>query len=243
MDNRHQYFNEDNRLLNTLNEFMLEYNYTVRTSERRFHDNVASYIQLVQNTQNSINRQRRSPFPQNNNSIPNTNRYAFYARPFNDTLFTNIINDTVNHVLPGLFPDVQINATEEQINNATETYEYNSEDETHTNCPITLDPFQQNESVCRIVQCGHLFREQAIKNWFRQNVKCPVCRYDIRTNNPTSVGIDEEREPIAQETAGSLLQNLSSGLQNYLGRDSSMNNVFTFEIPLYIYNDLSGNYV
>ena len=28
--------------------------------------------------------------------------------------------------------------------------------------------------------CGHAFREDAIRNWFSNNVRCPVCRHDIR---------------------------------------------------------------
>lgn len=260
MDNRNPFFettrrnhnrNDEDRLLVALNEFMIEYNYTVRSTERRFHENVASYIQIMHS---SINRQRRGPvyphFNQNNSSVPN-NRYAFYARPFSDSIYTNIINETVNNMMPGLFQDVQVSATDEQINNATETFSYRSGETMHTNCPITLEDFQENEHVCQIRQCGHLFRETAIKNWFRQNVRCPVCRYDIRTNNPTEPGEDNDETtdelPPVSANVNRIVQNLSNGLQNviqnYLDRDTSMNNVFSIEVPLFIYNDLSGNYL
>uniref|UniRef100_A0A6C0B4E3 RING-type domain-containing protein n=1 Tax=viral metagenome TaxID=1070528 RepID=A0A6C0B4E3_9ZZZZ len=260
MDNRNPFFettrrnhnrSEEDRILIALNELMIEYNYTVRSTERRFHDNVASYIQIVQST---LNRQRRgSNYPhynQNNTSVPNNNRYAFYNTPFSDTIYTNIINETVHHAMPGLFQDVLVNATEEQINNATESFNYRAEETIHTRCPITLEDFQENESVCQIRQCGHLFREMAIKNWFRQNVRCPVCRYDIRTDNPTEPGEEEtahtDELPRVSASINRIVQNLSNGLQtvlqNYLDRDTSMNNVFSIEVPLYIYNDLSGNY-
>jgi hypothetical protein len=258
MDNRNPFFNETRRnrnrseedhLLVALNDLMIEYNYTVRLNERRFHDNIASYIQIVQSALNRPTR-RYPPFHQNSWFIPNTNRYAFYARPFSDTIYTNIINETVNHMMPGLFQDVRVNATEEQISNATETFNYRARESIHTNCPITLEDFQENEPVCQIRQCGHLFREMAIKNWFRQNVRCPVCRYDIRTDNPTEPGDDgaETNDELPQVSANvnQIVNNLSNGLrniiQNYLDRDTSMNNAFSIEVPLYIYNDLSGNY-
>lgn len=244
--------NEEDRLLAGLNEFMLEYNYTVRSTERRFHDNVASYIQMVQGYVNIQRRGSNYPvFPQNNASVPSNNRYAFYARPFSDSIYTNIINETVNHMMPGLYQDVQVSATNEQINNATESFNYRAGETVHTNCPITLEDFQENESVCQIRQCGHLFRETAIKNWFRQNVRCPVCRYDIRTNNPTEPGEEEEEEEneTTQVSANMnrIVQSISTGLQNvvqnYLNHDTSMNPTFSIEVPLYIYNDLSGNYL
>jgi len=234
--------------LHTLNELMIEYNYTVRSAERRFHDNIASYIQIVQST-----LRRRSSYPNfhhNSAPVPN-NRYAFHARPFSDTIYTNIINETVHNMMPGLFQDVQVSATAEQIANATETYNYRALENTHTNCPITLEEFQENETVCQIRQCGHLFREMAIKNWFRQNVRCPVCRFDIRTDNPTEPGEEEtartDELPRVSGSVNRIVQNLSNGLQsvlqNYFDRDASMNNVFSIEVPLYIYNDLSGNYL
>ena len=257
MDNRNPFFNEprrnhsrteEDRLLIALNDLMIEYNYTVRLNERRFHDNIASYIQIVQSALNRPTR-RWPLFHQNNNSIPN-NRYAFYARPFSDTIYTNIINETVNHMMPGLFQDVRVSATNEQISNATETFNYRSGESVHTNCPITLEDFQDNEPVCQIRQCGHLFRETAIKNWFRQNVRCPVCRYDIRTDNPTEQGEEEvetnDELPRVSANVNQIVNNLSNGLQNiiqsYFDRDTSMNPTFSIEMPLYIYNDLSGNY-
>jgi len=268
MDNRNNFSNnrnayrdanEDNRFMHMLFDVITEYNYTVRINDRRFHDNIAMFLQIIQNNQTSMNRQRRyqynHPYPQNNNSIPNQ-RYAFYARPFTDSIYTNIINETVNNMLPGLFPEIPANVTEEQITNSTETFNYHAGEHTHTTCPISLDDFQEGERICRINHCGHMFREAAIKNWFRHNVRCPVCRYDIRTQNETEQANDEnenENPRVEEPTASNdnvdrIIRNLSNGIQNiihnYMDRDtndSSMNRSFMFELPIYIYNDLSGN--
>jgi hypothetical protein len=156
----------------------------------------------------------------------------------------------VNHVLPGFFSDIPINLTEEQINNATETFNYRVGEYSHTTCPISLDEFQDGERICRINHCGHMFRDAAIKNWFRRNVRCPVCRHDIRSQNETEAADDENPPAGSVEPNGNvdrMIQNLSNGIQsiihNYMDGDASLNRSFTFELPIYVYNDLSGNHL
>ena len=91
------------------------------------------------------------------------------------------------------FQDVVVRPTQQQINTATERITF-SIDETNINirCPITLEEFQEGDSLCQIIPCSHLFRELPLRNWFRSNVRCPVCRYDIRnylvdlSNNPAT---------------------------------------------------------
>lgn len=51
-------------------------------------------------------------------------------------------------------------------------------------CPISLERFQPNQSVTQIIYCGHIFDTNQLQSWFRSNSRCPVCRYDIQTNNP-----------------------------------------------------------
>jgi hypothetical protein len=74
---------------------------------------------------------------------------------------------------------VVVRPTNEQIDNATEYILFTNE-LSHNACPITLEPFQEGERVCRIIHCGHIFRETGLREWFQRNVRCPVCRYDIR---------------------------------------------------------------
>uniref|UniRef100_A0A6C0HT30 RING-type domain-containing protein n=1 Tax=viral metagenome TaxID=1070528 RepID=A0A6C0HT30_9ZZZZ len=83
--------------------------------------------------------------------------------------------------LRNFFQNVLIRPTREQINNATEliTYNANLENISQT-CPITLDEFQDGDIIRQIKHCRHVFHERSIQNWFRTNVRCPVCRYDIR---------------------------------------------------------------
>jgi hypothetical protein len=46
-------------------------------------------------------------------------------------------------------------------------------------CPITLEEFTDGEELTRIRFCRHVFKKNALLNWFSINSHCPVCRYDI----------------------------------------------------------------
>jgi hypothetical protein len=50
-------------------------------------------------------------------------------------------------------------------------------------CPITQEDFSSNDQVTIIKNCGHIFKNQAIKNWLTQHQTCPICRYNILTNS------------------------------------------------------------
>jgi hypothetical protein len=43
-------------------------------------------------------------------------------------------------------------------------------------CPITLEPVQQGDSVMQINNCRHRFKESALRRWFDNHQRCPVCR-------------------------------------------------------------------
>lgn len=86
--------------------------------------------------------------------------------------------------------------TEEQIGLATEYILYDSS-RNQTECPITLEQFQEGEQVCRIIPCGHIFKETSLTRWFYRNNRCPVCRYDIRNYQPNHNHGDEEEDEYA----------------------------------------------
>lgn len=43
-------------------------------------------------------------------------------------------------------------------------------------CPITLEPVQPGDSVMQINNCRHRFKETALRRWFNNHQRCPVCR-------------------------------------------------------------------
>jgi len=89
-------------------------------------------------------------------------------------IFTAMFN--VDNLTP-----VVVRPTASHIETATERIPFD-ENMVHTSCPITQSPFQSSDRIMRIRHCGHCFMEEGLTAWFRQSVRCPVCRYDIRSS-------------------------------------------------------------
>jgi len=78
-----------------------------------------------------------------------------------------------------LMEDVVVAPTQEQISNAVERI-FIEHPDPNVRCPISLEEFGRNDNILRIRHCKHIFKEESLLNWFCRNVRCPVCRYDIR---------------------------------------------------------------
>jgi len=93
-------------------------------------------------------------------------------------LFPNGIG--TNNNLENLSP-VVVRPTDAQIREATENMNFRDViDPVNRTCPISQDEFQDDDDVTVIRHCGHIFRQEDFQTWFRSNVRCPLCRYDIR---------------------------------------------------------------
>ena len=53
------------------------------------------------------------------------------------------------------------------------------QEESPFTCPITLEQVQVGEPVMRINRCRHRFRESALRRWFENHRRCPVCRGNV----------------------------------------------------------------
>lgn len=151
-------------------DIILQYNKNIRD----YNDNMRLYLEVIRNNQLSIR---------------NNYDYAFYSPSRRSTnnilssLFTPLQN--ISPLQNTSLQDVIIRPTEQQIENATEIIQFNEAiSNNNISCPITLDSFVNGENVCRIKHCSHLFKQNALHDWFRRNVRCPVCRYDIRDYQP-----------------------------------------------------------
>lgn len=149
------------------------------------------------------------------------------------------------------FQDVIVRPTIEQFNQATRSFIYNDEVFlSNHRCPISLEDFVEGDAVRQIIHCGHAFSEESIQNWFQSNVRCPVCRYDIRQSNTTQTQDVSGNDISSAQTQNNidniingLTANISSIINNYVNPNMETENndiVYNFEIPIY-YNDLSGN--
>jgi len=75
--------------------------------------------------------------------------------------------------------------SQEQINRSSRLIMFDAiSSPINNSCPITHETFSNDEMVLQLA-CGHIFNNDAIRIWFRTNVRCPICRYDIRDYRPT----------------------------------------------------------
>ena len=99
------------------------------------------------------------------------------------------ISPNLTNYLQNFFEPIEIFPTQTQIENATRIVLYRDiVTPTNQSCPISLEPFHDEDTVSVIRFCGHTFHRNELIQWFRSNSRCPVCRYDIRnyiaSNNP-----------------------------------------------------------
>lgn len=143
--------------------------YEYQRNIRYYTDNIHEYNQNIRTYINMINTSDSRDYMNYRPSIT----------PINN-IFRNIgQRRDQRNMFRQNFQDVVVRPTEAQIIRALETYTYPTSEENYT-CPITLETIQEGDEVCRIRHCGHIFKRSVIEGWFLRNVRCPVCRYDIR---------------------------------------------------------------
>jgi len=82
--------------------------------------------------------------------------------------------------------DVIVSPSQEEIANNTRQLIYNEViNPLNSSCPITLERFENNTECTQIIGCGHLFNRDGLNRWLIGNVRCPICRYDIRNRSET----------------------------------------------------------
>lgn len=231
--NMTNYLNLNNCLLNT-------YNLIHRNNNRQTNTNNLQGRNLRQNQYRSTRQTafgNETLFRQNRRNRTNDIRLPFSST---QPIIPNSFNSTpgVNNFFENMFQNVIVRPTTEQINQATETLIYNSQLELlNSRCPIRLENFQEGENIRRIISCGHCFCENAFNQWFQNNVRCPVCRYDIRDfsvddssgNNLNNVGINDPSFNLDIE--GTITGNVfSTTIQSPI--DPSNNFAFRFDIPI-----------
>ena len=141
------------------------YRYTNNTNNYSSSNYLNSYINNLINDRSGGNvfPINESAYTRIFNRVPQNNTNT-------NTIFNNFLNSTVA-VLP----------TAEQIGRATHSVRYGDiPNPLSLSCPISLEPFNDNDMVRQIRYCEHVFSESQITQWFNNNVRCPVCRYDIR---------------------------------------------------------------
>ena len=218
-----QYYSVLMNSIQTIRDLAMGYNNNIREYNNNMALFISIIRTLNQQLNNNINMERNQtrqamfrptetqvpspPRAQRNPSLLNIGRGqggTFYrtnsgnfnteGSPRNENFGLDLLLRALN--LPVDFENVVVSPTQEQIDNASEIITYTSDMSSNysTRCPITLEDFQEGDNVRRIHHCNHLFGTTAFDNWFERNVRCPVCRFDIRehSNNDESSHIERQ---------------------------------------------------
>jgi len=83
--------------------------------------------------------------------------------------------------------DVPVGVSRDVIVRNTKTTLFSEvENPLNLSCPIQLERFLDTDVLTQIIGCGHLFFPTGLERWFQSHAHCPMCRYDIRTNEESS---------------------------------------------------------
>jgi hypothetical protein len=125
------------------------------------------------NNMNSTNTIRWPQFPTTTN--PNN--------PFQNPNNRNAFDSITTEFFRTFSEPVNVSPSADQIRAATVTLAYSEIHEPiNHQCPISLEIFQPTSIVTQIRHCRHAFMPSSFQTWFQSNVRCPICRHDIREN-------------------------------------------------------------
>lgn len=115
-------------------------------------------------------------------------------------------------------------------------------------CPISLTTFDASSNILRINHCNHVFDAASLMRWFREDSRCPLCRYNISRNRdrhrrdettatqtidmPNTVedaltNIPDLLTPDISTDTGTIIYDISFSIPHLFGRDVSDNEINT----------------
>lgn len=210
------------------------------------YNQTQTQIEQLQETANNIRENIQRVIIGNTNTRPttntnarsNTNIYEYIFTLGEDTSNTNTNTHLSNLLHSFLNTSVIVRPTQEQIENASRLVRYRTiENPLSESCPISLERFENDELVRQIIPCGHLFCQNAFDEWFETNVRCPICRYDIRSYVRPATNPNATINTDVNNTFNNLFfQNRSTSTNTNARNLRDLNTLFTS-----LLQDLSGN--
>ena len=185
------------RLYGVLDE--IRYNIALITQ----HPGQQPQSQSQSQSQSTRQQSTRHQQPRNlNRTNTNTNILYDYQNPINPSIYLNrpstrnssssssssSSNDSFSSQMSSLLSSflnttVTVRASTEQLESASRLVRYGDITRPLSEtCPISMDRFSIDDQVRQIHQCGHIFMPSEFDEWFQSNVRCPVCRFDIRNH-------------------------------------------------------------
>lgn len=213
INNRNQTYVDEMAILHTVRELTQGYTSNIReynNNMREYNSNITTALSLMRlfyqrQTNENIDRisteprtplqtPAQGPVPLPTQAPLHTQAYT-HQRHARTPILTFTMFPHTDAARTPLYENVIVSPTYNEVEEATERLSYSPDMMLiNTQCPIALEDFVEDESLVRIRHCGHTFREASIYNWFRSNVRCPVCRHDIRTGPSQEDNINTESD-------------------------------------------------
>ena len=215
---------------------------------------------IVNQTLNNNNNNLRLNIPSISRSYPTprynrfSNRYS-YRNNNNSTNNNHIREENINNItsdfLESLFSsqnDTNLNnVTNEQIQNATEEVLFSSINNPLNNtCPISHDRFEPSHIVMQIIPCGHIFTPNNLRQWFRTNQRCPLCRLDITRYDPRQTINNPYNSINSSSSSSTTLASVANFISNDIVRqirDASGNITLEYSVMNNFARDISNSSV
>lgn len=213
------------RLLDTLDDIRNNINSLIGNNVHSMHN-----MNRI-NRSNHSNRQNRqnyfnTPRPAVGSRLQNSGIHYDYDNPIERSTYINefmndlVTNNTSNmhshennpditEFLTTFLNSVPVRPTQEQIDNSSRLIVFDSiQAPNSTTCAISLEPFASGDTVRQLHHCGHIFFPDQFNQWFRNNVRCPVCRHDIRSFTPVDISNNELSDNLLSTIASRFLTSL-----------------------------------
>lgn len=150
-------------------------NQTNQRNQRNIREQSIDEMTGILSALNSINT-RTPPTPIIRTGRGRNTSGRFFNGRSRGTTWTTIPTRNIRtQTLPTLPP------TTTQIQNSTTELKYCDASTNQTICSISRNEFQPNDEILKINHCGHIFKKESLKTWFRTKATCPLCRYNIVT--------------------------------------------------------------
>jgi len=137
---------------------------------------------------------------------------GFSSRLFSEPLvnpLTNLFENATTEMLNNLTP-VIVRPSQQQIERSTRRVLFcNIVNPINLQCPISLDTFTDASQVVQIIACSHIFTPYSFQRWFDRNVRCPVCRHDIRRSTQINESQGVEHDNTRVDSSDYMSENTS----------------------------------
>ena len=228
---RNQRLNLQNRRMRLLSNILDDYQENMRIALRLIERDLdVSYSDSNRSLFDTMLSTPRTPTPTASSTTPRTpTPTASSTTPRTTTLPRNTYIYTQLYT-PSSPSETGI--TSQQLENVTTVMNYDMS-MNETRCPISLEFFEPGQCILKINECGHVFSENALREWFDRHSSCPLCRKSVIGDD----GEDDQR-PV-QSSPSNPLHSIASNAVNQIFSGLLQDGRYEFSFDM---NDLMSTY-